>query len=123
METSDVRVDVDLDRDTAVLRVDGAEAGHMDMHHRRGGARGDGDAPPALVLVHTEVDDAYGGRGLASRLVRAVLDAARAAGLPIVPRCPYVRHWLGSHPEYLADVPAHDRRALGLEEPPTEETS
>jgi predicted GNAT family acetyltransferase len=120
METDDIRVDVDLDGDTAVLRVDGAEAGHMDMHHRHGG----GDRPAALVLVHTEVDDAYEGRGLAGRLVRAVFDAARAAGQPVVPRCPYVRHWLGSHPDYLADVPAHDRRTLGLDEPrQTEETS
>jgi predicted GNAT family acetyltransferase len=88
----------------------------MDMHRRTG-------AEPAIVLVHTEVDDAYEGRGLAGRLVREVFDAARAAGLPVVPRCPYVQHWLGSHPEYLADVPADDRRALGLDEPPTEEAS
>ncbi|WP_433786261.1 GNAT family N-acetyltransferase [Actinomycetospora sp. CA-101289] len=117
-DENDVRVDVDLDGDSAVLRVDGTEAGHMDMHHRHG----DGDAPAAVVLVHTEVDDAYEGRGLASRLVRAVFEAARAAGAPVVPRCPYVQHWLGSHPEYLADVPADDRRALGLAAP-TEEAS
>lgn len=116
VSTDDVRVDVDLDGDSAVLRVDGVEAGHMDMHHRHRS----GGAPGALVLVHTEVDDAYEGRGLASRLVREVFDAARGAELPVVPRCPYVRHWLGSHREYLADVPAHDRQALGLDEPAEE---
>ena len=52
METSDVRVDVDLDGDTAVLRVDGAEAGHMEMHHRHGGGGGD-SAPPAIALPAT----------------------------------------------------------------------
>jgi predicted GNAT family acetyltransferase len=119
MSTDDVRVDVDLDAATAVLQVDGVEAGHIDMHRRRGG----GETPAAVVLVHTEVDDAYGGRGLAGRLVQAVFDAARAADLPVVPRCPYAQHWLGSHPAYLADVPAHDRRALGLDEPPPEEAS
>ncbi|GAA4790259.1 hypothetical protein GCM10023200_26440 [Actinomycetospora chlora] len=119
MSTDDVRVDVDLDAATAVLHVDDTEAGHIDMHRRHGTA----NAPDALVVVHTEVDDAYGGRGLAGRLVQAVFDAARAAGLPVVPRCPYARHWLGSHPDYLADVPEHDRRALGLDDPPTEEAS
>jgi predicted GNAT family acetyltransferase len=118
METSDIRVDVDLDGDSAVLRVDDVQAGHLEMHHRHAG----GDAPAAIVLVHTEVDGAYEGRGLASRLVQEVLDAAHAAGLPVVPRCSYVQQWLGRHPGYLADVPPRDRAALGLGDP-QEETS
>ena len=108
--SDEVRVDVDLEHDTAVLHVDGVEAGHIDMHHRHGG----NDVPAAIVLVHTEVDGAYGGRGLGGTLVRAVLDAARSAGLPVVPRCEYAQNWLGKHPEYLADVPARDREVLGL---------
>jgi predicted GNAT family acetyltransferase len=67
------------------------------------------------VLVHTEVDEAYAGRGLASRVVRAVFDAARGEGVGVVPRCPYAQKWLGSHTEYLADVPDRARRELGLD--------
>jgi uncharacterized protein len=122
--SADIRVDEDPDRGAFVLRVDGAEAGHADVQRRR-----TSDGTPAIVLVHTEVDEAYSGRGLGSRIVRAVFDAARAeggtggsGGTAVVPRCPYAQRWLGSHPEYLADVPARDRAALGLGEPHLEET-
>ncbi|PVY97477.1 GNAT family N-acetyltransferase [Actinomycetospora cinnamomea] len=115
-DESDVRVDEDLDRGAFVLRVDGVEAGRADVRRRRGDA-------PAIVLVHTEVDEAYAGRGLAGRVVRAVFDAARAEGVAVVPRCPYAQRWLRSHPEYLVDVPPRDRAELGLSEPQTEEAS
>jgi uncharacterized protein len=53
-----------------------------------------------IVLVHTEVVPAVEGRGVASRLVSAALDDIRARGLRVVPICPFVRHYLGRHPEY-----------------------
>ena len=109
-EASDVRVDEDPDRGEFVLRVDGVEAGHADIRRRTT----HGSSGP-IVLIHTEVDEAYAGRGLAGRIVRAVFDAARAEGVGVVPRCPYARRWLRSHREYLADVPAHDRQVLGLD--------
>lgn len=118
--SADIRVDEDPDRGAFVLRVDGVEAGHADVRRRR-----TADGMPAIVLVHTEVDEAYSGRGLGGRIVRGVFEAARAEGPPgtaVVPRCPYAQRWLGSHPEYLADVPARDRAALGLGEPHLEET-
>ncbi|WP_336645354.1 GNAT family N-acetyltransferase [Microbacterium sp. USHLN186] len=52
------------------------------------------------VLHHTEVSEEYGGQGLASTLVRAVVDDAVASGRSIVAVCPYVVGWLGKHPEY-----------------------
>jgi uncharacterized protein len=55
---------------------------------------------PLLVFTHTEVDDAYEGRGLGSTLVRAALDAARARGAGIRPRCPFVAAFVERHPEY-----------------------
>ncbi|GAA4770185.1 GNAT family N-acetyltransferase [Actinomycetospora chibensis] len=116
-DESDVRVDEDPDRGAFVLRVDGVEAGHVSVRRRRGH-----ETPGAIVLIHTEVDEAYGGRGLAGRLVQAVFDAARAEGVAVVPRCPYARRWLRTHREYLADVPPDDRRSLGLDAP-TEEAS
>ncbi|MEJ2865263.1 GNAT family N-acetyltransferase [Actinomycetospora flava] len=118
-ENSEIDVREEPDRRAFVLRVDGAEAGRVVYHRRQGG----GDVPAAIVLIHTEVDDAYAGRGLAGRLVRAVFDAARAEGVVLVPRCPYAQQWLGKHPDYLADVPAHDRQELGLDEPHREEAS
>jgi uncharacterized protein len=53
-----------------------------------------------LTLVHTETPVAARGRGLASRLVEAVLQEARARGLKVVPRCPFVSAYLEKHPEF-----------------------
>lgn len=59
------------------------------------------------VFVHTEVDPAYGGRGLAGRLVHFALDDVAAAGLRIVPVCPYVAKYVSTHHDWddLIDQP------------------
>jgi uncharacterized protein len=56
--------------------------------------------PGAIVLLHTEVDAAFGGQGLGGRLVAGALDDIRARGLRLVPVCPFVRAHLRRHPEY-----------------------
>jgi len=53
-----------------------------------------------MSLDHTETPVEARGRGLASQLIKGVLDEARARGLKIVPRCPFVRAYLDKHPEY-----------------------
>ena len=58
-----------------------------------------------IALVHTEVQPAFEGQGLAGRLVAGALDDIRARGLRVVPICPYVRAYLRRHPEY-ADLVA-----------------
>jgi predicted GNAT family acetyltransferase len=58
-----------------------------------------------LVLVHTEVPDALGGLGLGGDLVEAAIDKAAAAGMTIVPLCPFARGWLERHPDEAARVP------------------
>jgi predicted GNAT family acetyltransferase len=57
-------------------------------------------AGKVMTLAHTETPVAARGRGLASRLVEAVLQQARARGLKIVPRCPFVGAYLEKHPEF-----------------------
>jgi predicted GNAT family acetyltransferase len=52
-----------------------------------------------MALLHTEVQEGYEGRGVGSRLVRAVLEDLRARGLRLVPKCPFVVRWLERHPE------------------------
>jgi uncharacterized protein len=55
-----------------------------------------------LTFVHTEVDDAYEGRGVGSSLVRQALDQLRERqGLRVTASCPFVRAWMRKHPEYL----------------------
>jgi uncharacterized protein len=75
------------------IRVDGKPAGHAD--YKRDGNR--------RIFTHTEIDPAFGGQGLGGKLAAFALDATRAAGERIVPRCPFIRGYLGKHPEY-ADV-------------------
>jgi predicted GNAT family acetyltransferase len=57
-------------------------------------------------IVHTEILDGYEGHGLASNLVRAVLDDARRQGRQIRPFCPFARSYIAKHPEYWDLVPA-----------------
>lgn len=57
-----------------------------------------------LVLVHTEVPESLGGRGIAGQLVKAALDTAAAGGMTVVPLCPYARAWLERHPDEAARV-------------------
>ena len=57
------------------------------------------------IYVHTGVPLALEGHGIAGQLARHALDDARARGLKVVPRCPYVRAYIERHPEY-ADLVA-----------------
>jgi uncharacterized protein len=50
-----------------------------------------------LYLVHTEVPDAWEGRGVGGQLVRAALARAAANDLTVVPWCPFARSWLRGH--------------------------
>jgi uncharacterized protein len=52
-----------------------------------------------LVALHTEVLPEFGGRGIATALVRRVLDDARAAGQTVTPRCPLFASHFRRHPE------------------------
>ena len=65
--------------------------------------------PGVVVLVHTEVDPAFAGRGLGERLVAGALEDLRARGLKLVPVCPFVRAYLRRHPDQadlVAGAPA-----------------
>ena len=63
------------------------------------------------VFHHTEVDPAYGGRGLATILVEEALNATRDEGKRIVPECSMVATVLEKHPEFDAIT---DSAATGI---------
>jgi uncharacterized protein len=53
-----------------------------------------------IMIMHTEVDDAYEGHGVGSALVRQMLDRLRADDLEVTVLCPFVNAWLRRHPDY-----------------------
>ena len=57
-----------------------------------------------LVLVHTDVPESLGGRGIAGMLVQAAVDRAAGEGLTVVPLCPFARKWLERHPQAASGV-------------------
>ncbi len=88
----DVVVTDDTDRHRYVATIDGQEAGFIVYY----------PTTTARLVVHTEVDDQYEGKGVASALVGGALDQIREAGGTVVPLCPYVRKWIDRHDGYDA---------------------
>ncbi len=84
-----MRVGDDPSRLQYELLVDGEHAGLI--RYRR--------LPDALALVHTEIEPAFEGQGLGTRLIEEALADIRRRGLHLVPICPFVREYLDRHPE------------------------
>lgn len=59
-----------------------------------------------MVIDHTGVPDAIGGRGVAAALVKSALEHARAQGWRVVPACSYSAAYVQRHPEYADLVDA-----------------
>jgi len=53
-----------------------------------------------LDFQHTQVAPELRGHGVANLLIRRALDDVRARGERIVATCPFVKAFLGKHPEY-----------------------
>ena len=58
------------------------------------------DTHGCWVITHTEVDPAYGGQGIARRLIEEVVAEARRAGKKIVPLCSYADKMMTGKEEY-----------------------
>ena len=59
-------------------------------------------AGEVMVITHTIVPPAIGGRGIAGDLVRTAVEFAKAEGLQVDPRCSYADAWMRKHREYEA---------------------
>jgi predicted GNAT family acetyltransferase len=57
-----------------------------------------------LFLTHTEVPPALRNEGLGTKLAHAALEYARQNDLTVVAICPFVKEYVGSHPEYHSFV-------------------
>ncbi|MGN9758330.1 GNAT family N-acetyltransferase [Streptomyces sp. SD31] len=59
----------------------------------------------ALVPVHTIVEPAHEGKGIAGSLARELYGTAAREGVVVAPLCPYVVKWAERHPD---EAPAAD---------------
>ncbi|MCF1592693.1 GNAT family N-acetyltransferase [Streptomyces muensis] len=59
----------------------------------------------ALVPVHTIVEPAHEGQGIAGSLARELYGMAAREGVVVAPLCPYVVKWAERHPD---EAPAAD---------------
>lgn len=94
-------LDVTVEQNAELRRyeawVDGTLAGFAEYRLR---------GADTFVFPHTEVDDSFAGKGVASRLIRYALDDVRARGGSVVARCSFVAAYIREHPAYadlLAD--------------------
>ena len=71
--------------------VDGSDVIGRLTYQRRGST---------LVADHTLVPPAIGGKGVAAKLVEALVADARQSGDTIVPQCSYVEAAFRRHPEW-----------------------
>ena len=85
---------VTQESDRFSIAVDGQKVGFTEYADRDG----------QRIFPHTEVDDAFEGRGLATILIGEALRATRDAGLRIVPVCPTVAAFVKKHDEYTGVV-------------------
>jgi uncharacterized protein len=53
-----------------------------------------------IALLHTETPPQARGQGIASQLIAGALQAARARGLKVIPRCAFVRAYIAKHPQF-----------------------
>jgi uncharacterized protein len=92
------------DRERYELSIDGEVVGFTTYRAR----------PGLIALIHTEVDERVQGRGLADRLIRFVLEDARARDLAVLPFCPFVKAFIERRREFEALVPDTYREKFGL---------
>ncbi|HEY1623245.1 MAG TPA: GNAT family N-acetyltransferase [Streptosporangiaceae bacterium] len=101
----ELRVADNPDKARYEILADGEVAGFVDYHLSKN----------SVSFLHAETDPRFRGHGIAGQLVRDSLESARERGLEVLPFCPYVRSWIGEHPEYAELVPASRRAEFGLQ--------
>jgi hypothetical protein len=89
-ESSPAEVTHDPGETRFEARIDGAFAGASYYRYRGG----------RMVLLHTETQPEFEGRGVGSALTRMALDTAQNQNELVVPLCPFVETYIERHEEY-----------------------
>jgi len=103
------QADIQLTRNEAASQYEARVPGEAEIALAQYTRTGD-----RLHLTHTEVPEHLEGRGVGSALVQYALEDARAAGLSVIPSCPFVAAYIQRHPSFRELVPPDARSAFGL---------
>lgn len=106
--SDDIRVTRNDDRQRYEITVDGVEAGFTEFIPRSDGR---------WEFPHTEIDPAFGGRGLGSTLVGQALADAAEQGKTVVPTCEFVVKYLKNNDVPGLSVEPEANAAGGAEAP------
>jgi uncharacterized protein len=79
-----------VDRSRYEVSMSGQRVGFANYH----------DLPGRRAIVHAEVDEAFAGRGIGSRLAESSLEDIRTRGLRVVPSCPFIKTYIEQHPDW-----------------------
>ena len=60
-----------------------------------------------LILVHTQVPEAWSGEGIGGRLVEAAVTKAAREDLELVAECSFARTWIDEHPTEVLAARGH----------------
>jgi len=90
------------DADRFEAQLDGQVVGWQPYRRYRG----------HIVLLATEVAEAWRGRGISSALIDGVLELVRAAKATVAPRCKVTADYILRHPEHQDLVPEQYRSLL-----------
>lgn len=90
MNEDQFRVVDDREASRYELRLDGEVVGFADYVL----------GPERILFTYIEVDPAFGGQGLGTRLTFEALEDARSRGLAIKARCPFIVDYIRTHPVY-----------------------
>lgn len=97
---TDITVTRNDDASRYEIRSDGTLAGFAAFDLR----------PGSIRFIHTEIDHAFQGKGLAGKLASAAMTDATASGEAIVPLCPYIAKYLETHEIAGAEIRSPTRR-------------
>lgn len=73
-----------------------------------------GRTEDTLALTHTETIEGFERQGLATQLVKHVVDEAQEQGLGVLPFCPFVKHYLIEN-DLLSLVPRMYQKNFGIQ--------
>ena len=68
----------------------------------------------AIMFTHTEVLEAFEGKGVGSALARHVLDEARSDGKHVIPVCQFIAGYIRKHRDYAELVRPDVQRAFKI---------